>query len=124
MANWHAEYELSPQAVYLDAGVPVANELGTMAATDLRLVPRAGQLVVLVPCVKRLRARALKTGTVPGALDGAAVEVAAERRFQEVGVRFESQGDQWVVATVNGPWRPARCRRWRSPGLTARHWWV
>jgi hypothetical protein len=35
-------------------------------------------------------------------LDGAAVSVAAERRYQEVGMRFRSAGDQWVTATVGG----------------------
>jgi hypothetical protein len=39
---------------------------------------------------------------VPATLDGAAVAVAAERPYQEVGVRFESPGDQWVTATVDG----------------------
>ena len=93
IANWHQEYERSPQAIYLEAGAPVANELGTMApATGVPLVPRAGQRVILVPGENRVRARATKTRTVPGTLDGAAVAVAAERRYQEVGVRFRSDG--------------------------------
>jgi len=31
------------------------------------------------------------------------VGVAADLRYQEVGVRFTSAGDQWVTATVGGP---------------------
>ena len=103
IANWHAEYERSPQAIYLEAGAPVANELGTMAlATGESVVPRAGQRVILVPAENRVRARATKTRAVPGTLGGAPVAVAAERRYQEVGVRFRSAGDQWVTARVDG----------------------
>ena len=100
--TWHQEYELSPKAVYLEAGAPVANELGEMSPTAEPLVPQAGQLVILLPAENRVRARATKTRSVPGTLDGAAVEVAAERPYQEVGVRFASQGDHWVTAAVNG----------------------
>ena len=39
---------------------------------------------------------------MPATIDGAAVTVAAERRYQEVGVRFTSAGDQWVTATASG----------------------
>ncbi len=77
IANWHQEIERSPQAIYLEAGAPVANELGTMAlATGEPLVPRAGQRVILVPAENRVRARATKTRAVPGMLDGAAVSGA------------------------------------------------
>ena len=102
IANWHQEYERSPQAIYLEAGVLAANELGTMARTDDPVVLRAGQRVILVPGESRVRARATKTHTVPGVLDGTAVAVAADRRYQEVGVRFRSEGDQWVTARVDG----------------------
>jgi hypothetical protein len=102
VANWHQEYEHSPQAVYLEAGSPVANELGEMSPTAEPLVPRAGQRVILLPSNSRVRARATKERPVPATLDGAAVAVAAERPYQEVGVRFESPGDQWVTATVDG----------------------
>ena len=102
IGNWHAEHERVPQAVYLDAGAPVANEVGTMETTDGPLVPRAGQRVILIPGERRVRARALRALAVPGAPDGAAVPVAAERRYQEVGLRFRSEGDQWVTATVKG----------------------
>ena len=104
VANWHQEYERSPRVIYLEAGVPVSNELGTMAPwSGEPLVPRAGQRVVLGPCEDGLRARATRTRLVPGTLDGAPVAVAAERRYQEVGVRFTSAGDQWVTAAVDGP---------------------
>jgi hypothetical protein len=103
MANWHQEYESSPRAIYLKAGVPVSNELGTMAPWGGGTpVPRAGQRVVLGPCEDGLRARATRTRLVPGTLDGAPVAVAAERRYQEVGLRFRSASDQWVTATVEG----------------------
>ena len=105
VANWHQEYELSPRVIYLEAGVPVSNELGTMApwSGGETPVPHAGQRVVLGPCENGLRARATKTRLVPGVVDGAPVAVAPERRYQEVGVRFTSSGDQWVTATVAGP---------------------
>ena len=102
IANWHQEHERSPQAVYLEAGAPVANELGTMATSVEPLVPRAGQRVILLPSNSRVRARATRTRPVPATIDGAAVAVAAERRYQEVGVRFTSAGDQWVTATASG----------------------
>jgi hypothetical protein len=102
IANWHAEYERSPRAIYLEAGSPVANELGEMSPTVEALVPQAGQRVILVPCAKRLRARATKVRPVPATVDGAAVGLAADRRYQEVGVRFTSAGDQWVTAAVAG----------------------
>ena len=63
----------------------------------------AGQRVVLLPCEKRLRARATKVRPMPATIDGAAVALAADLRYQEVGVRFTSAGDQWVTATVQGP---------------------
>ena len=103
IANWHAEYERSPRAIYLEAGSPVANELGEMSPTAEPLVPQAGQRVILLPCEKRLRARATKVRPVPATIDGAAVGLAADVRYQEVGVRFTSAGDQWVTATVGGP---------------------
>jgi hypothetical protein len=103
VANWHQEYERSPKGVYLEAGSPVANELGEMSPTAEPLVPQAGQRVILLPGENRVRARATKVRPVPGTLDGAAVAVAAERRYQEVGVSFAAAGDQWVTATVSGP---------------------
>lgn len=103
IANWHAEYERSPRAIYLEAGSPVANELGEMSPTAEPLVPQAGQRVVLVPCEKRLRARATKVRPMPATIDGAAAALSAERRYQEVGVRITSAGDQWVTAAVQGP---------------------
>ena len=90
IATWHQEAERSPRAVYLEAGVPISNELGMMAEGETPLVPRAGQRVVLFPNVNRVRARALRSSVVTGALDGAAVPVSATRNFQEVGVAFSS----------------------------------
>ena len=102
VANWHEEYELSPRAIYLEAGSPVANELGEMSPTAEPLVPQAGERVILLPCGTG-SAPAPPRAPVPGTVDGAPVPVAAERRYQEVGVRFTSAGDQWVTAAVDGP---------------------
>ena len=82
---------------------PVANELGEMSPTAEPLVPQAGQRVILLPCEKHLRARATKVRPVPATIDGAAVGLEADLRYQEVGVRFTSAGDQWVTATASGP---------------------
>lgn len=41
IATWHQEIERAPQAIYVEAGVPVSNEQGTMAlATGELLVPQ------------------------------------------------------------------------------------
>jgi len=98
--NWHQDRV--PVAVYLEAGSPVANEQGEMMVQDLALVPKAGQRVILMPGDHWVRVRATRARSVPGTLDGAAVPVSAKVPFQEVGVRFRSEGDQWVTATVNG----------------------
>ena len=103
IANWHAEYERSPRAIYLEAGSPVANELGEMSPTAEPLVPQAGQRVILLPCEKHLRARATRSARCPPRSTARPWALAAERRYQEVGVRFTSAGDQWVTATVGGP---------------------
>jgi hypothetical protein len=99
---WHQEAERSPAAVYLEAGSPIANEQAEMMVQDQALVPQAGQRVILMSGEPRMRVRATRARSVPGTLDGAAVPVAADRRYQEVGVRFASVGDQWVTATVTG----------------------
>lgn len=99
--NWHQDRFMT--AVYLEAGSPIANEQGEMMVQDQALVPQAGQRVILMPARKQLRVRATRARSVPGTLDGAAVPVSADQRYQEVGVRFASEGDQWVTATVSGP---------------------
>jgi len=112
---WHQEAEQMPQAIYLEAGAPIANELGMMMpAPDEPLVPRAGQRVVLVPGEAKVRARASRALMAPGTLDGAAVPVSALLPFQEVGVRFYSEGDQWVTAS---PTRDLTARLMRSLAL-------
>jgi hypothetical protein len=58
--------------------------------------------VILFPGQRKVRARALRSSVVPAVLDGAAVPVSAPRSYAEVGASFESAGDQWVTADVEG----------------------
>ena len=101
IANWHQEHERSPQAMYLEAGAPVANELGTMCHERGTARARAGQ---------RSSSCRPTAGSAPAPPGPARSRhdrrrgrgMAAERRYQEVGVRFTSAGDQWVTATASG----------------------
>ncbi len=102
VVTWHQEAEQIPQAIYLEAGTPIANELGMMMpAPDEPLVPRAGQRVWLVPGEPQVRAGATRARMAPGTLDGPAVPVTARLPFQEVGVRFHAEAGQWVTASPN-----------------------
>ncbi len=112
LGGWHQDRTMG--LFYLEAGAPVANELAELTLPDPKLVPQAGERVILRPVERRVRVRATKTLLVPGTLDGGAIRVVAKRRFQEVGVRFESAGDQWVRATVTGR---LTSRSLRSPAL-------
>jgi hypothetical protein len=112
LGEWHQDRVMT--SFYLEGGAPVANELAELTFPDPVLVPQAGERVIFSPIERRVRVRATKTLSVPGTLDGAAVPVSAKRPFQEVGVRFESEGDQWVSATVTGP---LVSRSQRSPAL-------
>ena len=101
--TWHQEYVLSPKAVYLEAGAPVANELGEMSPTAEPLVPQAGQRVILLPAENRsapahqnpLGARhARRRGRGGGLPSGPHTKRSAS------GSR--PRAHHWVTAAVNG----------------------
>ena len=99
--TWHQEYELSPKAVYLEAGAPVAN---SWADVPDRGATRAPGGPTGHPAPRREPGPRPRHQNPLGARHARRRGRGGGRRaaLQEVGVRFASQGDHWVTAAVNG----------------------